>query len=144
MIASYLPLKLIAKQEVLETIDVNERLEWLISRLYNEQEVLNLERKINERVKEAMERTQKEFYLREQMKAIQTELGDKDGKGLEVAELTERIEEAEMPEGVKEAALRELDRYEKIPSAAAESGVIRNYIEWLVTLPWSDAIERSA
>ena len=139
MIASYLPLKLIAKQEVLETIDVHERLEWLISRLYNEQEVLNLERKINERVKEAMERTQKEFYLREQMKAIQTELGDKDGKGLEVAELTERIEGAEMPEGVKEAALRELDRYEKIPSAAAESGVIRNYIEWLVTLPWSDA-----
>ena len=61
----------------------------MISRLYNEQEVLNLERKINERVKEAMERTQKEFYLREQMKAIQTELGDKDGKGLEVAELTE-------------------------------------------------------
>lgn len=150
MIASYLPLKLNAKQEILETLNVNERLEWLISRLYNEQEVLNLERKINERVKEAMERTQKEFYLREQMKAIQTELGDKDGKGLEVAELTERIEEASMPEGVKEAAMRELDRYEKIPSAAAESGVIRNYIEWLVTLPWSDAtkdqldIERSA
>ncbi|WP_318615223.1 endopeptidase La [Sporosarcina sp. YIM B06819] len=139
MVATNLPLKLIAKQEVLETIDVKERLEWLITRLYNEQEVLNLESKINERVKEAMERTQKEFYLREQMKAIQTELGDKDGKGLEVAELTERIEEADMPEGVKEAALRELDRYEKIPSAAAESGIIRNYIDWLVSLPWSDA-----
>ncbi|MEK5039129.1 endopeptidase La [Sporosarcina sp. FSL K6-3457] len=139
MVASHLPLKLVAKQEVLEMTDVNERLEWLITRLYNEQEVLNLERKINERVKEAMERTQKEFYLREQMKAIQTELGDKDGKGLEVAELTERIEEANMPEGVKEAALRELDRYEKIPSAAAESGIIRNYIDWLVSLPWSDA-----
>ena len=63
-----------------------------MSRLYNEQEVLNLEKKINERVREAMERTQKEFYLREQMKAIQTELGDKDGKGLEVVDLTERIE----------------------------------------------------
>lgn len=141
MIASHLPLKLIAKQEVLEMTDVNERLEWLISRLYNEQEVLNLERKINERVKEAMERTQKEFYLREQMKAIQTELGDKDGKGLEVAELTVQIEKAGMPKEVKEAALRELDRYEKIPSAAAESGIIRNYIEWLITLPWSDASE---
>ena len=93
MVASHLPLKLVAKQEVLEITDVNERLEWLMSRLYNEQEVLNLEKKINERVKEAMERTQKEFYLREQMKAIQTELGDKDGKGLEVADLTERIEE---------------------------------------------------
>ncbi|NYF25042.1 endopeptidase La [Sporosarcina sp. JAI121] len=138
-VASHLPLKLVAKQEVLETTNVNERLEWLTSRLYNEQEVLNLEKKINERVREAMERTQKEFYLREQMKAIQTELGDKDGKGLEVADLTERIDKAGMPEAVKEAALRELDRYEKIPSAAAESGVIRNYIEWLVTLPWSEA-----
>ena len=139
MVASHLPLKIIAKQEMLETLDVNERLEWLISRLYNEQEVLNLERKINERVKEAMERTQKEFYLREQMKAIQTELGDKDGKGLEIAELTERIENAGMPESVKEVAFKELDRYEKIPSAAGESGIIRNYLEWLVTLPWSEA-----
>ena len=138
-VASHLPLKLAAKQEVLETTNINKRLEWLTSRLYNEQEVLNLEKKINERVREAMERTQKEFYLREQMKAIQTELGDKDGKGLEVADLTSRIEKAGMTEVVKEAALRELDRYEKIPSAAAESGIIRNYIEWLVTLPWSDA-----
>jgi len=138
-VASHLPLKLVAKQEVLEIKNVNERLEWLMSRLYNEQEVLNLEKKINERVREAMERTQKEFYLREQMKAIQTELGDKDGKGLEVIDLTEQIESSGMPEGVKEAALRELDRYEKLPSAAAESGIIRNYIEWLVTLPWSDA-----
>lgn len=139
MVASHLPLKMAAKQEVLELCDVHERLEWLIKRLYNEQEVLILERRINERVKEAMERTQKEFYLREQMKAIQTELGDKDGKGLEVAELSERIEAANMPEGVKETALRELDRYEKIPAAAAESGIIRNYIDWLVTLPWSVA-----
>jgi ATP-dependent Lon protease len=138
-VASHLPLKLAAKQEVLEIKNVNERLEWLMSRLYNEQEVLILEKKINERVREAMERTQKEFYLREQMKAIQTELGDKDGKGLEVADLTIRIEKSSMTEVVKEAAMRELDRYEKIPSAAAESGVIRNYIEWLVTLPWSDA-----
>ena len=139
MIASHLPLKINAKQEMLETLDVNERLQWLISKLYNEQEVLNLERKINERVKEAMERTQKEFYLREQMKAIQTELGDKDGKGLEIAELTERIEKAGMPEGVKGVAFKELDRYEKIPSASGESGIIRNYLEWLVTLPWSEA-----
>ncbi|MEK3934030.1 endopeptidase La [Sporosarcina sp. FSL W7-1349] len=139
MVASHLPLKMVAKQEVLELRDVHDRLEWLIKRLYNEQEVLILERRINERVKEAMERTQKEFYLREQMKAIQTELGDKDGKGLEVAELSERIEAANMPEGVKETALRELDRYEKIPAAAAESGIIRNYIDWLVTLPWSVA-----
>jgi len=141
MIASHLPLKTEAKQEVLELFDVKERFEWLISRLYNEQEILGLERKINTRVKEAMERTQKEFYLREQMKAIQTELGDKDGKGLEVAELHKKIEAANMPESVKVAAERELDRYEKVPSASAESGVIRNYIEWLVELPWSTATE---
>ena len=98
MIASNLPLKLTAKQEVLEILDVHERLEWLISRMYNEQEIMELEQKINERVKEAMERTQKEFYLREQLKAIQTELGDKDGKGLEVSELKKKIEEANMPE----------------------------------------------
>ena len=139
MIASHLPLKIDAKQEVLELFNIKERFEWLISRLYNEQEVLGLERKINARVKEAMERTQKEFYLREQMKAIQTELGDKDGKGLEVVELQKKIDEAEMPEAVKAAAERELDRYEKVPAASAESGVIRNYLDWLVALPWSTA-----
>ncbi|PIC63825.1 endopeptidase La [Sporosarcina sp. P13] len=139
MIASNLPLKLTAKQEVLEMTDVQKRLDWLITRMYNEQEIMELEQKINERVKEAMERTQKEFYLREQLKAIQTELGDKDGKGLEVAELKRKIEEANMPEDVKEAAEHELDRFEKIPSISAESGIIRTYIEWLITLPWSYA-----
>ena len=94
-------------------MDVKERLEWLISRLYNEQEILNLEKKINSRVKNAMERTQKEFYLREQMKAIQTELGDKEGKTGEVAELKKRIEAAGMPETTEKECLKELDRYEK-------------------------------
>ena len=139
MIASHLPLKLSAKQEILEITDVKKRLEFLINKLHDEQAILELERKINTRVKEAMERTQKEFYLREQMKAIQKELGDKDGKSIEVVELTKKIEEAGMPDGVKQAAFRELDRYEKVHSASAESGVIRNYIDWLVALPWSDA-----
>ncbi|MHA6259360.1 endopeptidase La [Sporosarcina sp. CAU 1771] len=139
MIASHLPLKIVAKQEVLEEFDVNERMEWLLSRLSNEQEVLELERKINNRVKEAMERTQKEFYLREQMKAIQTELGDKDGKGLEVADFLKRLEKAGLPSSAKEAVLAEIERYEKIPTASAESGIIRGYIEWLVSLPWSDS-----
>ncbi|ARD47082.1 endopeptidase La [Sporosarcina sp. P33] len=141
MIASNLPLKLTAKQEVLEMTDVPKRLEWLISRMYNEQEIMEMEQKINERVKEAMERTQKEFYLREQLKAIQTELGDKDGKGLEVSELTKKIEESNMPPSVRETAERELERYEKIPSISAESGIIRNYIEWLIMLPWTYATE---
>lgn len=141
MVAANLPLKVAGKQEVLEQLDVKERLEWLISRLLNEQEVLGLEQKINQRVKEAMERTQKEFYLREQMKAIQTELGDADGKGGEVAELREQILEADMPHHVLAAALRELDRYERLPAAAAESGVIRSYIDWLLLLPWKEATE---
>lgn len=139
MIASHLPLKISGKQEVLEIFDIKERLEWLINRLHNEQEVLDLEKKINQRVKEAMERTQKEFYLREQMKAIQSELGDKEGKTGEVSELRKRIIAAEMPESTLKTAMKELDRYEKLPSASAESGVIRNYLEWLITLPWSNA-----
>jgi ATP-dependent Lon protease len=86
-----------------------------------------------------MERTQKEYYLREQMKAIQKELGDKEGKTGEIEVLNEKIEEADMPEHIKETALKELDRYEKVPSSSAESSVIRNYIEWLISLPWAKA-----
>lgn len=141
MIAAALPLKISGKQEILEIMDVKERMETLIVQLYNEQEILNLEKKINNRVKNAMERTQKEFYLREQMKAIQTELGDKEGKTGEVAELKKRIQEAGLPETTKKNVLKELDRYEKLPTQAPESGVIRNYIEWIVSIPWSKSTE---
>ncbi len=137
MIASSLPLKIKAKQELLEIVDVKKRIETLITQLYNEQEILNLEKKIHTRVKNAMERTQKEFYLREQMKAIQTELGDKEGKTGEVADLRKRIEQAGLPERTKSNVLKELDRYEKLPTQAPESGVIRNYIDWIVSIPWS-------
>lgn len=140
-IASNLPLKIEAKQELLEILPVEERLEWLVSRLYNEQEILIVESRITDRVRKAMERTQKEFYLREQMKAIQTELGDKDGKGLEVAELKKNIAEAKMPKHIEAVATQELERYERIPVQAPESGIIRNYIDWLVSLPWSKESE---
>lgn len=139
MVASYLPLKMIGKQEVLEIFEVKNRLEWLINRLHNEQEVLDMEKKITARVKQAMERTQKEFYLREQIKAIQLELGDKEGKTGEVTDLRKKIDESGMPESTLKVATKELDRYEKLPSAAAESGVIRNYLDWLIALPWKDA-----
>ncbi|MGM7720942.1 endopeptidase La [uncultured Metabacillus sp.] len=141
IIASHLPLKLKEKQEVLETLDVKERLNKVISILHNEKEVLQLEKKIGQRVKRSMERTQKEYYLREQMKAIQKELGEKEGKGGEVSSISERIEKAGMPENIKVVALKELDRYEKVPSSSAESAVIRNYIEWLLSLPWTTATE---
>lgn len=141
IITSHLPLKMKDKQKILETIDVKERMNLVIEMIYNEREILNLERKIGQRVKRSMERTQKEYYLREQMKAIQKELGDKEGKSGEILELTEKIEEANMPEHVQEVAYKELNRYEKVPSSSAESAVIRNYIEWLISLPWSIATE---
>lgn len=136
IIASHLPLKIGEKQEVLSVFNIKKRLDHLIIRLHDEQEVLNLEKKINTKVKQAMERTQKEYYLREQMKAIQAELGDREGKTGEVADLRKRVEEAGMPESTEKIALKELNRYEKLPAASAESGVIRNYIEWLVSIPW--------
>lgn len=141
IIASHLPLKQKEKQEILETIDVKERINRVIQIIHNEKEVLNLEKKIGQRVKRSMERTQKEYYLREQMKAIQKELGDKEGKTGEISELTEKIEQAGMPDHVKETAMRELDRYEKVPSSSAESAVIRNYIDWLLSLPWTAKTE---
>ncbi|TDW05163.1 ATP-dependent proteinase [Bacillus badius] len=139
IIASHLPIKMKDKQEILETFDIKDRLNRIIDLLNNEKQVLNLEKKIGQRVKTSMERTQKEYFLREQMKAIQQELGEKEGKTGEVEELLKRIEEAGMPEQVKKTALKELNRFEKIPSSAAESAVIRNYLEWLVTLPWTNA-----
>jgi ATP-dependent Lon protease len=141
IISSHLPLKLKEKQEILAIIDIKERMNRIIEILHNEKEVLNLEKKIGQRVKRSMERTQKEYYLREQMKAIQKELGEKEGKTGEIAELTEKIELAGMPEHVKATALKELDRYEKVPSSSAESAVIRNYIDWLISLPWTKKTE---
>ncbi|NPC93566.1 endopeptidase La [Bacillus sp. WMMC1349] len=143
IVASHLPLKLKDKQEILETIDVKARLNKVIDLIHNEKEVLEIEKKIGQRVKRSMERTQKEYYLREQMKAIQKELGDKEGKTGEVQKLTDKIEAAGMPDHVKETAFKELNRYEKIPSSSAESSVIRNYIDWLLSLPWTDATEDS-
>ncbi|KFN01329.1 endopeptidase La [Bacillus clarus] len=141
LIASHLPIKTKQKQEILEIVSVKERLHTLISIIQDEQELLSLEKKIGQKVKRSMERTQKEYFLREQMKAIQTELGDKEGKGGEVEELREKIEQAGMPEETTKAALKELDRYEKLPASSAESGVIRNYIDWLLALPWTEATE---
>ncbi|MBJ8054590.1 endopeptidase La [Bacillus cereus] len=141
LIASHLPIKTKQKQEILEGVSVKERLHTLISIIQDEQELLSLEKKIGQKVKRSMERTQKEYFLREQMKAIQTELGDKEGKSGEVEELREKIEQSGMPEETMQAALKELDRYEKLPVSSAESGVIRNYIDWLLALPWTTATE---
>lgn len=140
-VAANLTLKLTQKQELLELIDVNKRLHKLIERLGNEQEVMGLERKIGQRVKKAMEKTQKEYYLREQMKAIQKELGDREGRTGEIAELREKIDAAGMPEHVYEKAIKELGRYEKMPANAGESSILRTYLDWLIQLPWKNETE---
>ncbi|NJP36729.1 endopeptidase La [Alkalicoccus luteus] len=141
IVASHLPLKVVQKQEVLETLTLEERLKLILRILSNEREVLGLEKKIGQRVKKSMERTQKEYYLREQMKAIQKELGDREGKEDETEELRDKIYAAGMPDQIEEKALKELKRYEKMPPNAAESSVIRNYIEWLTQIPWSEETE---
>jgi len=141
IITSHLPIKVKEKQAILEIDNVKDRMQYLLTILSNEKKILNLERKIGKRVQTSMEQTQKEYYLREQMKAIQKELGESDGKSGEVGELREKITEREMPEKIMEVALKELDRFEKVPQSSAESSVIRNYLEWLISLPWNEKTE---
>jgi len=136
VITSHLSLKIKDKQKILETVDVEQRLEIVLDFLNNEREVLEMERQIGQRVKKQMEKTQKEYYLREQMKAIQKELGEKEGRLGEAEELREQLEELELPEAVAEKLTKEIDRLEKMPQSSAEGGVIRNYIDWLLALPW--------
>ena len=139
VIASHLTLKINQKQELLEAVIAKVRLEKLSIFLGREMEILEIERKINLRVRKQMETTQKEYYLREQMKAIQKELGDKDERAAEAEEYREKIEKADLPEEVEEKALKEVERLEKMPPAAAEGIVIRTYLDWLLELPWSVA-----
>lgn len=141
VICSHLSLKIKDKQEILETVDVRQRLEKLLDFLNNEREVLELERKINQRVKKQMEKTQKEYFLREQMKAIQKELGEKEGRAGEAEDLRNQLKQKEVPDKVREKIEKEIDRLEKMPAASAEGGVIRNYIDWLLALPWGKLTE---
>ncbi|MET3290464.1 UNVERIFIED_CONTAM: ATP-dependent Lon protease [Brevibacillus sp. OAP136] len=137
VIASHLPIKIDDKQEILETTNIKERLELLLGILNNEREVLELERKINQRVKKQMEKTQKEYYLREQMKAIQKELGDKEGRAGEVEELRSQLDKSDVPDNIRTKIEKELERLEKMPSTSAEGSVIRTYIDTLLALPWT-------
>lgn len=137
VIASHLSLRINEKQRVLELIAIEARLNFLCELLTKEMEVLELERKINIRVRKQMEKTQKEYYLREQMKAIQKELGDKDERTSEIEELREKINKANLPKDAQEKAFKELDRLEKMPPMVAEAVVVRNYLDWLLALPWS-------
>jgi ATP-dependent Lon protease len=138
VIASHLALRINEKQQILEAYNIERRLDYLCELLAKEMEVLELERKINIRVRKQMEKTQKEYYLREQMKAIQKELGEKDERASEVEELKEKIEKANLPKDVSEKAYKELERLEKMPPMVAEAVVVRNYLDWILSLPWSE------
>ena len=137
-IASSLPFLTTAeRQELLETADVKARLEKLNSHLAKEIEVQQLRNKIQNEVQDAVQQSQRDYYLREQMKAIQKELGDQDETQKDVQELREKIEAAGMPEDVKKDALKELNRLSRMNPAAADYSLTRNYVEWLAVLPWS-------
>ena len=129
------------KQELLETVDVTKRLRRLSEILTRELEVVQLGSKIQSQVESEIDKGQREYFLRQQLKAIQEELGEGDEQQAELNELRERIEEAGLPEEAQKAAERELSRLEKLPPVAAEYGVIRTYLEWLVDLPWSKQTE---
>ncbi len=137
IIASHLALRIEDKQSILEAANIVKRLEKLCAIVAKELEIVELERKINIRVRKQMEKTQKEYYLREQMKAIQRELGEKDERMAEGEELREKIAEAKFPKEVEEKALKEVERLEKMPPMAAEAAVVRNYLDWLLSLPWN-------
>ncbi|WLV23702.1 endopeptidase La [Aciduricibacillus chroicocephali] len=137
VISVHLPLKLKEKQNLLETSNTIKRMKRLIEYIADEKKVLEIEKKISQRVKSSMDKTQKEYYLREQLKAIQKELGENEGKTGEIGELAERIENSDMPDRIREVAKKELDRYERIPQNSGESSVIRNYLDWLLALPWT-------
>ena len=141
MIATGLRMDMSDAQEILELSDVKDKLSKLIAVLGREVEVLELGKQIRTEAQSEMEKVQREYFLREQLKAIKRELGEEDEQAAEVKELREKIEAAGMPEEAKKEALRELDRLSKLPAAAAEYSVIRTYLGWLTDLPWQVATE---
>ena len=141
LIAGALRISIEEKQQLLEEIDVAARLRRLAQILARELEVVQLGSQIQSQVESEIDKGQREFFLRQQLKAIQDELGEGDEQQAEVNELRQRIEEAGLPEHAQKAADRELSRLEKLPPAAAEHGVIRTYLEWMVELPWSAETE---
>ncbi len=141
IIANNIPLKLEQKQEILSEFHSLRRIEKLLQIISQETEILEIEKDINSKVRKQIDKVQKEYYLREQMKAIQTELGDKEGVTGEVEEYKSKIEGAGFPEEVEKKVLKELDRLLKTPQGSAEGSVIRTYLDWIFDLPWNKETE---
>ncbi len=135
-ISAHMSLKLEDKQDVLKIEKIGDRLEYLMKLIEGEIDVLQIEKRIRGRVKQQMEKSQREYYLNEQMKAIQKELGDMEDVPNEVDELTDKIEKAGMPKDAKKKAVNELNKLKMMSPMSAEATVIRNYIDWLVNVPW--------
>ncbi len=140
-VANFQRMSLEDAQAILELDSVADKLRRLVGILAREVEVLELGQKIQNEARSEIEKMQREYFLREQLKAIKRELGEEDEQAAEVREFREKIEAAGMPEEAKKQALRELDRLARLPAAAAEYGVIRTYLDWLVSLPWSSLTE---
>ena len=136
-IAAHMAIKIDEKQRILELININERLEHIISLMEAEIDLLQVEKRIRGRVKSQMEKSQREYYLNEQMKAIQKELGDMEDVPNEIEELTKKIEKAGMPKEAKVKVESELNKLKLMSPMSAEATVVRNYIDWLVNVPWS-------
>ncbi|KNY27100.1 endopeptidase La [Pseudobacteroides cellulosolvens] len=141
MVASNIFLKVEQKQEILNEFDPKIRLEKILEILLKEMEILEIEKNINTKVRKQIDKMQKEYYLREQLKAIQSELGDKEGVTGEVEEYKEKLKKAEFPEEVEKKVLKELDRLLKMQSGSAEGSVIRTYLDWVFDLPWNKETE---
>ena len=135
-VAAHMSLKLDAKQKILEIQDVRRRLEHILALIEGEMDVLQIEKRIRGRVKQQMEKSQREYYLNEQMKAIQKELGEMDDAPNEIAELEKRIARAGMPKEAREKATSELAKLKLMSPMSAEATVVRNYVDWLVKVPW--------
>ncbi|WP_415885942.1 endopeptidase La [Providencia rettgeri] len=135
-IASHMPLKLADKQRVLEMANIAERVEFLMAMMESETELLQVEKRIRNRVKKQMEKSQREYYLNEQMKAIQKELGEMDDAPDEYESLKRKIEEAKMPKEAQEKAEAELQKLKMMSPMSAEATVVRSYIDWMVQVPW--------
>ncbi len=140
-IAHFVHIRATDKQKVLETIPIKDRLEVLVRLLGHEVEIVHLKQRIQDRVEQELGDTQREYYLREQLKAIQRELGERDDKFSEVEEYRARIAESGMPEDIAERALKEVDRLEKMPFGSPEASVIRTYLDVLLSLPWKERTE---
>lgn len=136
VITTHLNLKVEQKQQVLEAIDPSQRLERLTEILARENEMLEVEKKLGARVKKQMEKNQREYYLREQMKAIQKELGERDGNSEEADQFRQKLAEAKMSDDIREKIEKEIDRLERTPPASPENVVLRNYLDWTLSLPW--------